>query len=63
MTEIRVASFRKRIVVDVDDLVEIPGDNFGDLLELVEVIDSCLVVDKSIQCDRGKIADGNLVFG
>lgn len=60
MTHVALTSFRNRIVVDVDDAVEIEGHNFSNVVKLLEVIHS--IFDERWEGDGGKVADGYLVW-
>ena len=42
-----------RVVVDVDDLVEIPGDNFSHLFQSLEIVGFCRCIDELIDSDGG----------
>ena len=61
VSEVRVLGLDDRVVVDVDDAVEVEGDNLGDLVKLLEVVDALL--DVGGEGDRGEVADGDLVGG
>ena len=61
MPHVGALGLHERVVVDVNDTVEIAGDNLGDGEELVEV--KCLLsCDKAGESNGGQIAHGNL-FG
>jgi len=38
MAEVRTASFRDWVVVDVDDAVQVVSDDLGDIVQLLEVV-------------------------
>ena len=56
-----VAYLRHWVVVDVNDLVEIPGDDLCDLKQALEVV--LAVADKAVESDGGKVADSHFVRG
>merc|ERR1719402_2035036 len=49
-----------RVVVDVNDFVEVLGGNLSDLFESVEVV-SLVRLDESIDSDGGEVADGDFI--
>ena len=53
MAHIRFACLRHWVVVDVDDLVEILGDNLRYLFQSVEIEDFFLCIDKLIDSNGG----------
>jgi hypothetical protein len=57
--EVRVLGLRNRVKVDVDDLVEVAGDDLGDVIELGEV-KGVAVLHEHGKGDGGKVADGDL---
>ena len=61
MTEVRTTCFRDGVVVDVDDAVQIIGDDLGDIVQFLEVV--LAVDDEGWESKRGKIAHGSLVRG
>ncbi len=59
VTHVGVASLRDGVVIDVDDLVQVLGNDLGDVVELLEVV--LAIGDESGEGERGQIADGNLI--
>ena len=49
-----------RVVVDINDSVKVPCDDFGDFEELLKV-KGPLRSDESVECDGGKVAHGHLI--
>ena len=60
MSHVGAPGLHERVVVDVNDTVEIAGDNLGDIEELVEV-KRLLGCDKAGESNGRQIAHGNLV--
>ncbi|QQP33121.1 Ribonucleoside-diphosphate reductase [Caligus rogercresseyi] len=58
MSHVGSSCFFNGIVIDVNDLIEIPCDDFGNFLEMLEV--KGLVLDKLVHGNGGEIADGDL---
>jgi hypothetical protein len=50
---------RHRIVVDVNDLIQISGYNLCDLKQTLEV--KLAVVDKAVESDGGQVANSHLI--
>jgi hypothetical protein len=61
MMEVRFANFEDRVVVDVDDAVEIICDGLGGSVKLIEVI--LAIGDICGEGERGKVAYSGLVGG
>lgn len=61
MAQIRRLRLRYRIEVDVDDLVQIASHDLGHFVQLLEIKGLLLLVDETIQSDRGQIADSHLI--
>src|SRR6185295_6140268 len=59
MAEIGTPRLFHRVIIDVDDLVEITGDHLGHFIELLVV--ELAVDDKAWQSDGGQVADGHFV--
>ena len=59
MAEVRTTSFRDWVVVDIDDTVQVVGDDLGDIVQLLEVV--LAVDDEGREGERGEIAHGGLV--
>ena len=53
MAHIRFARLRHRVVVDVDDLVEILGDNPRHLFQSLEIVRFSRCIDELIDSDGG----------
>lgn len=60
MAHVGTTSFGNRIVINVDDLVEIISNDFGNIVEFLEVI--LTVDDETRESERGEIADGGLFW-
>ncbi|KAI6757641.1 hypothetical protein HG531_003466 [Fusarium graminearum] len=63
VTHVAVTSLLDRVVVDVDDLVQIADNNLSDLVQLLEVVASIFIVDKRGQRQGGKVANSDLIRG
>jgi hypothetical protein len=61
VTHVRVLGLDDGVIVDVDDPVQVLGDDLGDGVQLLEVVLS--IVDERGQGERGQVADGDLVGG
>lgn len=61
MTHVGVTGFGYRVVVHVDDAVEVARDDFGDVVQLLEVVDA--IVDEGRECEGCEVADSGLVGG
>lgn len=61
MTEVASSCFFNRIVVHVDDLVQVADKNLGDFMEFPEVIFAVNRIDEGWQGKRGQVADSNLI--
>jgi len=59
VAHVRVLGLDDGVVVDVDDSVQVLGDDLGDSVELFKVVLS--VADERGQGERGQVADGDLV--
>jgi hypothetical protein len=59
VTHVRVFGLDDRVVIDVDDSVQVLGNNLGNSVELLKVV--LPVADESGQGERGQVADSNLV--
>ena len=53
VAQIRFTGLWHRIVVDVDDLVDILGDNLSHLFQSLEIIHFCRCIDKLIDSNGG----------
>ena len=53
-----ITYLRSRIIIDIDDFIQIPGDNFGDFLELDKV--ELLIGDEHVERDGRQIAHSSL---
>ena len=62
VTHVGVASLDNWVVVDIDNLVQVPGDNFGDLFESIKVELLGRSIDKLVDSDRSQITNGNLKY-
>ena len=60
MTHVGPPGLRDRIVVDVNDAVEIASDNLGDVKQLVKV-KRLLSGNKAGESNGGQIAHGHLI--
>ncbi|KAI6763085.1 hypothetical protein HG530_009065 [Fusarium avenaceum] len=63
VTHVAVASLLHRVVVDIDDLVQVADNNLTDLMQLLEIIASLIIVDESRQGKGGKVANSDLIRG
>lgn len=61
MAHVRTTSFWDRVVIDVDDTVQVVGDHFGDIVQFLEIVLSIDNVGR--EGDRGKVADSRLIGG
>ena len=59
--EIAAACFLDRVMVDLNDLVEIDGDSLNDFMELLEVILAALGVHESRKSKGREVAHGDLI--
>lgn len=62
VAHVGLASLGNGVVVDVNDSVQVEGDDLGDGVELLEVV---LLVggDEGWESDGGEVADGDLIGG
>jgi hypothetical protein len=63
VTHVAVASLLHRVVVDIDDLVQVADNNLTDLMQLLEVVASLIVVDEGRQSKGGKVTNSDLIRG
>lgn len=63
MAHVAVVSFFDRIVIDVDDLVQVANNRLGNFVELLEVVFAIVHVDERRKSERCKVADSNFVGG
>jgi hypothetical protein len=63
VTHVAVASLLDRVVVHIDDLVQVTDNDLTDFVQLLEVVTSVIVVDKRRKCQRGKVANSDLIRG
>ena len=61
MAHVASLCFGHGVVVDVNDLVQVLGDNLGDLMQLVKVKFGSLGVDELWQCKRRQIAYSDFI--
>mmetsp|Transcript_43278 Transcript_43278/g.109704 ORF Transcript_43278/g.109704 Transcript_43278/m.109704 type:complete len:430 (-) Transcript_43278:280-1569(-) len=61
MLHVRAACLLNRVVVPVDDFVEVEGRNLSDLVQAFEVIALAILVHEGREGDRGQVADRDLV--
>lgn len=61
MAHVAVASLYDRVVVDINNLVEVANDNLSDFVKLLKVISALVVVNESWQSKRCQIADSDLI--
>ncbi len=61
MAHVGLASLGDRVVVDVDDLVQVFADGLGDLVQALEVVDLGDRVDEGGESDRSQVADSDLI--
>jgi hypothetical protein len=61
MTHVRAARFRNRVVVDIDDAVQIERDNLGNIMQLLKIVS--FPSDEGRESNRGKVAHSSLVGG
>ena len=62
MTHIRLPRLWDGVEVDINDLVQVLGDNLGDFLELVEVIGLVLFIYKLVDSNGCQITHRNLMI-
>lgn len=53
------SNLRDRVIINVDDSVEISGDDLGDLAQLLEV--KLAVVDEAVESDGCEVAHRHLI--
>src|SRR6267154_5164170 len=61
MTHVRAARFRNRVVIDVDNAIQIECNNLGDIMQLLKVVP--FASDEGGESDRGKVAHSSLICG
>lgn len=59
MAHVRVAGLDDRVVVHVDDAVQVERDDLGNLVKLLEVV--LVAADERRESERGKVTDGSLI--
>jgi hypothetical protein len=63
VAHVAVLGFNHRVVVHVNNLVQVVDNNLSDLMKLLEVVLSFLDVDETRESKRRQIADSDLVRG
>jgi hypothetical protein len=61
VAEVAAACLFNRVVVDLNDLVQVAGDDLCDFMELLEVKLATLVVNERRQGKRSQVANGDLI--
>mmetsp|Transcript_27978 Transcript_27978/g.39318 ORF Transcript_27978/g.39318 Transcript_27978/m.39318 type:complete len:336 (+) Transcript_27978:618-1625(+) len=61
MAHVGLSRFRDRVVVAVDDEIQVPCGDLGDLIETVEV-ETVTLFGKGRQSHGGQVADSNFIF-
>jgi hypothetical protein len=61
MAHVRATCFGSRVVVDVDDAIEVVCDDFRDIVELLEI--ESVVDDERREGQRGEIAGRGFIWG
>jgi hypothetical protein len=61
MTHVGTTSFGNRIEINIDDTVKVVGNDFCDIVQLLEIVFS--VADECRESEGSKVADGCLVRG
>ena len=59
VTHVTATGGFNRIVVDVDDFIQVARDDFGDIIQTLKI--KLSVIDKARQCDGGKITNGDFI--
>lgn len=54
-----IIHLRNRVVVDVDDSVEVPSDDLGDLKQRLEI--KLPLRDKAVEGNGGQVTDSHLI--
>lgn len=63
MPHVALPRLGHRVVVDINNLVEVPGDDLGNLVQLLEIKATRARVHEFGQCDRGQITYSDFVGG
>ena len=61
VTHVGATGLGDRIIVDINDTIEVEGDDLGDIVKLLEIVLAGLGVDEARESDRGEITDGNFI--
>jgi hypothetical protein len=61
MSHVRSASFGRGIVVHINYTIEVVGNDFGYIMELVEVV--LAIGDEGGESKRGEVANGSFIGG
>ena len=55
------SNLKDRIIINVDDSVQVSGDNFCHFVQILEVV--LAIADEAVESNGGKIAHGHLIRG